>query len=412
MPCYNCFSTVEESLISIYEQDLSVPFEIIMIDDGSTGKTPTLLERLAERYEFVRLIKHEKNRGGGAARNTGIKEAKGKLIFILDSDDILPSGILPKMIFYLEKNSCDGIVFAETVYFYGELKNARKKKTSYKLDCLSPIVLSDLFLPEKGHLTAANFLFTKESYLKTEGYPENHGFDTQCFGVRYLANRFKVLACPDSYYYHRKANKKSYFERVYENGEFSKNYYLIYEDILPLFSEKTIGAIMKYDIFKKSGLEINLKNRLEELFKKNPQDFFRKDANDYYSPSRHNLFYETYQNSSKPTDIFCLGVGFQKNMDYQRAIGCYERLIAKDLDTKIVYYNLMRALTGLTAKYETAEIESKTTELIMSLNPALQPGRLSKGLISKLKNDFLNKYPGLCAFYARTKKRLTHLRLS
>lgn len=410
MPCYNCISTVEESLRSVYDQNFSYPFEVVMVDDGSTDGTGEFIKKLSNKYQNIKLIFHGTNKGGGAARNTGIKAAQGKLIFILDSDDILPPNMLPKMINHLETHNCDGVIFAETCYFYGKINYARKKITNYNLDCKQPITLSDLFDQKKGHLTAANFLFTKESFLKTSGYPENHGFDTQCFGIRYLSKNLKVLACPNSFYYHRKANKKSYFERIYENGELSKNFYLIFEDIIYLFSSNTIKKIMDYDIFKNTDQVNNIKKFVEEQYLNDQANFFRKNLEKYMKPDGFDIYLDEFKNSDNFSDVFCIGIYYYKKQNYDLALNYFKKLITNSQDKKIVYFNLIRSLVGLSKKYNITQIETKTIELIDSLKLLKVKGRMDeKNPISILKNTILNKYPKYCEYYAKIKKIILSL---
>jgi len=404
MPCYNCVTTLEESVNSVYRQNITEPYEVVMVDDGSTDSTGDLIKELATKHDNLRCITHGKNRGGGAARNTGIKAAAGELIFVLDSDDILPDGMLPKMTDWLEKNSCDGVIFAETLYFYGKITDRRKRKTAYNLDCGRPIVFSDLFNPAMGHLTVANFLFTKTSYLKTGGYPENHGFDTQAFGVDYLANNFRVQACPDSYYYHRKADKRSYFERIYENGEFSINYYLIYEKIIYLFSPDTIRAMMAYDIFGNSGLVQNLKTFLEDRFAAVPENFFRPEINSYLNDYGFDTFFKNHSQSSEEENIFCTAIYHYLNGNYRESMASYTALIESGINHKIIYFNLIRSLIGLAGKKSDTSPDAEALRLIGSLMLVKHRGRLD-GPFAGIKNDLLNKFPKIFQLYGSTKNR-------
>ena len=83
VPAYNAARHIAECLESIQKQNAEVPFEVIVVDDGSTDDTR---ERVA-RFPDVRLLRQE-NAGPSAARNHGIREARGQYVAFLDSDDL------------------------------------------------------------------------------------------------------------------------------------------------------------------------------------------------------------------------------------------------------------------------------------------------------------------------------------
>ncbi len=80
LPCYNAEDTLREVLQSIVTQDYP-SFEVIAVDDGSTDTT----KKIIEEFPSVKLIA-QKNGGASAARNAGIRVAKGEIIIIQDSD--------------------------------------------------------------------------------------------------------------------------------------------------------------------------------------------------------------------------------------------------------------------------------------------------------------------------------------
>lgn len=86
IPCYNNSSTIQRALKSVFKQTYT-NYEIIVIDDASNDVDIT--ERYINNFndERIKLIKHEANKNGSAARNTGIKAAKGDYIAFLDADD-------------------------------------------------------------------------------------------------------------------------------------------------------------------------------------------------------------------------------------------------------------------------------------------------------------------------------------
>jgi len=87
-PAYN----EEDNITRTVENALSeVPlfaenFEIIIINDGSSDRTAEVAEKLSEKYENVRTVTHEENRGYGGALKTGLKEAQYEYIFFTDGD--------------------------------------------------------------------------------------------------------------------------------------------------------------------------------------------------------------------------------------------------------------------------------------------------------------------------------------
>ena len=88
IPSYNSASFLPEAIESILEQTYS-PFEIIVVDDGSTDET----KQVCDRYPTVQYI-YQKNHGVAAARNTGMQASKGEYLLFLDSDDcLLPEAI-------------------------------------------------------------------------------------------------------------------------------------------------------------------------------------------------------------------------------------------------------------------------------------------------------------------------------
>lgn len=87
IPTYNRAQYLGESISSVLAQE-GPPFEVIVIDDGSTDETPALLERYGDAIRIVR----QANQGIAAARNAGIAAARGRFIAFHDSDDIALPG--------------------------------------------------------------------------------------------------------------------------------------------------------------------------------------------------------------------------------------------------------------------------------------------------------------------------------
>ena len=271
IPCYNCSDTLEEAVRSCYTQDIAIPFEIIMVDDCSTDRTRQTMEKLASIHPEIKTVFHDKNRGGGAARNTGIQASNGDLIYCLDSDNFFGAGSMGRMISYMEaSNGIDGTIFSEQRFFHGNETEKYVSMYSKIPGSQKTISLSNLF--DDSKIVVDNFLFTRTSYDATAklhdgmGFPEHHGFDTQGFEVRYIATHNKICVSPDTVFYHRMTPKQpSYFERVYNNGELSVNYFLIFEDVFHLLTPEAQKMMIEYDIFDRCTMKDNLLKEMKQL---------------------------------------------------------------------------------------------------------------------------------------------------
>lgn len=90
IPLYNKEASIKQSLMSVLSQSYQ-DFEVVIVDDGSTDNSVAKVEEIQDSR--IRLIRQE-NGGPGKARNTGVKNAYGEWIVMLDADDeLLPNGL-------------------------------------------------------------------------------------------------------------------------------------------------------------------------------------------------------------------------------------------------------------------------------------------------------------------------------
>jgi glycosyltransferase involved in cell wall biosynthesis len=88
IPVYNRGSLIEKTVASVLAQDIKPhEFEIIIVDDGSTDRTPQILDELYGDHPQIRLF-HIENGGVAKARNFGLKQARGEFLAFLDHDDL------------------------------------------------------------------------------------------------------------------------------------------------------------------------------------------------------------------------------------------------------------------------------------------------------------------------------------
>lgn len=103
VPIYNIEDCLEKCVHSIMGQTYQ-ELEILLVDDGSTDNTGKLCDALALEDARIRVF-HKENGGSSSARNLGIREAKGKYLGFVDSDDFISPTMYEEMVAFLgEKN--------------------------------------------------------------------------------------------------------------------------------------------------------------------------------------------------------------------------------------------------------------------------------------------------------------------
>lgn len=109
VPVYNAEKYIEICLRSLLEQTAD-DYEIILIDDGSSDRSPFICDYFSENYEFIHTF-HKENGGQVSARERGIIEAKGKYLCFVDSDDYISRDYLEHIDRINKKYNSDIVIF-------------------------------------------------------------------------------------------------------------------------------------------------------------------------------------------------------------------------------------------------------------------------------------------------------------
>jgi len=107
VPLYN----EEENVLPLVEEIAAVaealpPFELILVNDGSTDSTPERMEQAARRFAFVRTVSYQPNRGQSAALLEGFRASRGDLIAMLDGDLQNDPADLPRLVAEIAAVDC------------------------------------------------------------------------------------------------------------------------------------------------------------------------------------------------------------------------------------------------------------------------------------------------------------------
>jgi glycosyltransferase involved in cell wall biosynthesis len=174
IPAYNRVDYIEQTIDSVLDQTYP-EVQLIVIDDGSSDGTHEKIEAYGNRLE-LRTHPGHVNKGQSASINLGLRQARGKYIAILDSDDYWAPEKLDVQVHFLEKNPDIGLVYTngyavnaegEVIYqIYGNNHKENNDADAVLLDCY--ILLPQNSLVRKSVYDNAGFF--EESYRSAQDH--------------------------------------------------------------------------------------------------------------------------------------------------------------------------------------------------------------------------------------------------
>ncbi len=207
VPVYNCIAYLRACVESVPRMP---GLEVLLIDDGSTDGSGQLCDVLCGEYPFVRVT-HQENGGVSAARNRGIREAKGEYFLFLDADDTLDAALLQPVLAQFPEAGADMAFFGICFDYYskenlyrsnllaypkeGLLEKKQWQEDFYALfmeNVLSPVWAKIL---KKEILLDNNLQFDQQLFL----------YEDLEFVLRYLACCEKLLSVPQGIYHYRQS---------------------------------------------------------------------------------------------------------------------------------------------------------------------------------------------------------------
>lgn len=235
VPTYNRENCITKALDSILNQTYP-DYEIVVIDDGSTDNTETILKRYGNKIKYF----YKSNGGPASARNLGIRTCSGEYIAFLDSDDTWLPNKLDLQISVLEKDNDAGLVFSDM----------------YLADEKDKNLFSDLTHPSEGKvflkLLKNNFIPTSSVVLRKT-----------CLQKTGLFNESKTLIGIEDY--HLWIRLAKFFTVKYINKPLV-NYYLGGDR---LGSDSRINKLTKIiEVFNDLNKTIELNYREKYIFSK------------------------------------------------------------------------------------------------------------------------------------------------
>lgn len=255
IPVYNVEKYLEECLDSAINQTYK-NIEIIVVNDGSTDGSLSILNEYASRCSNLKILNQE-NKGLSGARNSGLKHAKGKYIYFLDSDDFIDLNMIEECIELAEKNNLDIINFDAQVFYDNDF--ATNFKPNYDR---SKVLNSNIYTGEEFYKYIKNHSAYKSpvwlSFYRLEFLEKNSldfyegiTHEDELFSIKsfILANR--VIYHPKAYF-HRRIREDSIMTQA-KSLKNIEGYMIISEELNKLLD--TVENIETRKILKKHILQ-------------------------------------------------------------------------------------------------------------------------------------------------------------
>lgn len=184
---YNHEAYIEASIRSILSQQ-GVSFELIVIDDGSTDSSPSILEKLSKQLGFTYISRP--NKGLVSTMNELAKLARGRYFCSFASDDIMPAGRLMIQSNFMEEHPNVPVCFGQTMEMNasGSLEVELDERF---LRGVPEVSFEQLFLGFKG-LHGCTEMIRREMFFNVGGYDERFFFEDYPLWLR-LSNQYGPL---------------------------------------------------------------------------------------------------------------------------------------------------------------------------------------------------------------------------
>lgn len=203
---HNRYNLLKQCLDSILNQHKYKSDEIIVIDDGSTDQTRATIKNLQKRYKSIKYF-YQKHKGYSAARNLGLKNAKGEIIFFTDDDCIVEKGWFRKILKRFEENPSLAAVGGSILPL-----------TDSKISWASYILNFSSWYPQGKTRYVKDIPTTNIAYRKKmiEGLyfpdlPKNVSYEDSLFNFELTKNGKKMLFDPTIKVYHSTHESMDHF---------------------------------------------------------------------------------------------------------------------------------------------------------------------------------------------------------
>ena len=216
VPVYNRPKEIDELLESLTKQDFSDDFEILIVEDGSTDKSESIVEKYKSQLDLKYYFKE--NTGAGLSRNFGMEKATGNYFIILDSDVIVPKQYLAEVSKALKENYTDAFGGPDAAH---ESFTSLQKAINYSMT--SVLTTGGIRGKKKSvgkfQPRSFNLGLSQAAYSKINGFSKLKIGEDIDLTFRLWENKFETQLIEKAFVYHkRRSTLKQFFKQTFTFG--------------------------------------------------------------------------------------------------------------------------------------------------------------------------------------------------
>ena len=218
---YNSDLWISKTLNSLINQTLDFEdnIQVIIVNDGSTDNTGRICQEYKARYpRNIKIITNDRNMGPSASRNLGLKQARGKYINFLDSDDYISKPTFRSISSFFAQHGDEIDIVSIPIHFFGDKEGEHILNFKYGENRVV-----DLFEhPDHIQLSCASSFFRHEAIDELK-FDENISVSEDVVFInQLLLKNPKIGFCSGGKYYYRKREERS---SLIDSSPFKKQYF-------------------------------------------------------------------------------------------------------------------------------------------------------------------------------------------
>lgn len=215
IPVFNRPQEIEELLQSMCELEGDLPFEVVVVEDGSDIDAKVVVEQFKNQLDITYLYKE--NSGPGDSRNYGMQHAKGDYFIILDSDCLLPKQYLSVVNQELTKHPVD--CFGGPDAAHDSFTTLQKAINFAMTSVLTTGGIRGGRASKKFQPRSFNMGLSKKAFEASKGFGTIHPGEDPDLSIRLWELGFKTALFQNAYVYHkRRISWRKFYQQVHKFG--------------------------------------------------------------------------------------------------------------------------------------------------------------------------------------------------